>query len=63
MYAVQAVQGGQVSAVAVDSDNILQDESAVYAQSCDWTPKEAEGFIKLLGKSSTMAARVRSREQ
>jgi argininosuccinate synthase len=55
-------QGGQVSAVALDSGNILQDESAVYAQSCDWTPEEAEGFIKLLGKSSTMAARVRSRE-
>jgi argininosuccinate synthase len=51
--------GGVVRAVAVDSANILQDESAVYAQSCDWTPEEAEGFIKLLGKSSTMAARVR----
>lgn len=52
-------EGGMLHAVAVESDNILQDESAVYAQSCDWTPEEAEGFIKLLGKSSTMAARVR----
>ncbi len=52
-------EGGRVYAVAVDSPNILQDESAVYAQSCDWTPEEAEGFIKLLGKSSTIAARVR----
>ncbi|MBT8116621.1 MAG: argininosuccinate synthase, partial [Gammaproteobacteria bacterium] len=53
--------GGLLHAVAVKSENILQDESAVYAQSCDWTPEEAEGFIKLLGKSSTMAARVRSK--
>ena len=52
-------EGGSLHAVAVESDYILQDESAVYAQSCDWTPEEAEGFIKLLGKSSTMAARVR----
>ena len=52
-------EGGSLHAVAVESQNILQDESAVYAQSCDWTPEEAEGFIKLLGKSSTIAARVR----
>ena len=55
-------QGGSVLAVAIESDNILQDPNAVYAQSCDWTPEEAEGFIKLLGQSSTMAARVRSHE-
>ena len=53
-------QGGSVLAVAIESDNILQDPNAVYAQSCDWTPEEAEGFIKLLGQSSTMAARVRA---
>ncbi|MFT5372699.1 MAG: argininosuccinate synthase, partial [Lysobacterales bacterium] len=52
-------EGGSVTAVAVDSDNILQDASSVYAQSCDWTPEEAEGFIKLLGQSTTMAARIR----
>ena len=52
-------EGGQLYPVAVRSANILQDDSAVYAQSCDWTPEEAEGFIRLLGKSSTMAARVR----
>ena len=51
--------GGTLTAVAVESPNILQDESAVYAQTCDWTPEEAEGFIKLLGQSSTMAARIR----
>jgi argininosuccinate synthase len=52
--------GGSVLAVAIESDNILQDETSVYAQSCSWTPEEAEGFIKLLGQSSTMAARVRT---
>ncbi len=52
-------QGGSLLAVAIDSPNILQDEGAVYAQSASWSPEEAEGFIKLLGQSSTMAARVR----
>jgi len=52
-------EGGSLHAVAVSSPNILQDANAVYAQSCDWSPEEAEGFIKLIGKSSTMAARVR----
>jgi len=53
--------GGSVLAVALDSPYLLQDAAAVYAQSCDWSPEEAEGFIKLLGKSSTMAARIRGR--
>jgi argininosuccinate synthase len=52
-------EGGTVTAVAVDSPNILQDDSSVYAQTCNWTPEEAEGFIKLLGQSSTTAARIR----
>ncbi|GAB4194581.1 MAG: argininosuccinate synthase [Wenzhouxiangellaceae bacterium] len=52
-------QGGQVLAVAVDTPNLLQDPDAVYAQRASWTPQEAEGFIKLSGMSSTMAARVR----
>jgi argininosuccinate synthase len=52
-------QGGSVLAVAVESDNILQSAGAVYAQSATWTPEEAEGFIKLLGQSSTVAAKVR----
>lgn len=51
--------GGSVLAVAVKSPNILQAKGAVYAQSATWTPEEAEGFIKLLGQSSTLAARVR----
>jgi argininosuccinate synthase len=54
-------EGGSVVAVALASRNVLQDPGAVYAQSCDWSPEEAEGFIKLLGKSSTMAARIRGK--
>jgi argininosuccinate synthase len=50
--------GGGVSAVAVDSPHILKAKGAVYAQSADWDAKEAEGFIKLLGQSSTLSARV-----
>jgi argininosuccinate synthase len=56
-------EGGSLSAVAVESPNLLCDENAVYAQSCDWSPEEAEGFIKLLGKSTTTAARVRARNR
>jgi hypothetical protein len=33
----------------------------VYAQSADWSAKEAEGFIKLYGMSSTLSARVNPR--
>jgi argininosuccinate synthase len=53
--------GGSLLAVAIDSPNILQDPASVYAQSASWTPEEAEGFIKLLGQSSTLAARIRNR--
>lgn len=51
--------GGSMHVVAVDSDYIIQDPEAVYAQSCNWSAAEAEGFIKLTGQSSTMAGRVR----
>ena len=47
---------GNVYAVAVESDNILKDKDSVYAQTASWTIDEALGFIKLFGKSSTMAA-------
>lgn len=53
--------GGSMHAVAVDSEFIVQDPNAVYAQSCTWSPVEAEGFIKLTGQSSTMAKRVREK--
>ncbi|RKZ99801.1 MAG: argininosuccinate synthase, partial [Gammaproteobacteria bacterium] len=50
---------GHVYAVAVESDNILKDKDSVYAQTASWTIEEALGFIKLFGKSSTMAAKQR----
>lgn len=54
-----ASDGGTVEAVALGSRYLLKDPDAVYAQSAAWTPEEAEGFVKLIGQSSTLAARVR----
>ena len=54
-------RGGSLHAVAVQSDFIVRDPKAVYAQSANWSPEEAEGFIKLIGKSSTTALRVRNK--
>jgi argininosuccinate synthase len=51
-------EGGNLLPVAIDSPHILHNKDAVYAQSCSWTPEEAVGFIKLLGQSSTLSARV-----
>ncbi|MCW8997194.1 MAG: argininosuccinate synthase, partial [Kangiellaceae bacterium] len=51
---------GQVHAVAIDSANILHDKGSVYAQSASWTIEEAQGFIKLFGKSSVLAAKQTS---
>jgi argininosuccinate synthase len=48
--------GGSCSAVAIDSPSILQRPEASYAQGADWTSEEAEGFIKLYGQSSVIAA-------
>jgi argininosuccinate synthase len=53
--------GGSMHAVSVESDYIVRDANAVYAQSCNWSPTEAEGFIKLIGQSSTTAIRVRNK--
>ena len=50
--------GGLLLPTIVDSPNLLVAQNAVYAQSCDWTPDEAVGFIKLLGQSSTLSARI-----
>ncbi len=50
--------GGLVHAVAVSSEHLLLNEKAVYAQSADWSAKEAEGFIKLFGQSSTLSSRL-----
>lgn len=54
--------GGNVQAVAIDSDHILRRQGAVYAQSADWNVTEAEGFIKLLGQSSTLHAMVNAKK-
>lgn len=51
-------EGGSVVAAAVDSPHILRAAGAVYAQSADWTAKEAEGFIRLTGQSSELSARI-----
>ncbi|MBT8136811.1 MAG: argininosuccinate synthase [Gammaproteobacteria bacterium] len=46
--------GGNVHAVAIDSDKLLVDDNATYAQSAGWSVSEAEGFIKLFGQSSAL---------
>jgi len=56
---VLQTQGGSVKAVSVSSPYRLHNPDAVYAQSADWTPEEAVGFIKLLGQSTTLAGKVR----
>jgi argininosuccinate synthase len=50
--------GGQVLATALDSPHVLRDRDSVYAQSCTWTPQEALGFIKLVGQSSRLSAKI-----
>jgi argininosuccinate synthase len=50
--------GGTVHAVALQSDHMLKNSKAVYAQSADWGAQDAEGFIKLFGQSSTLSARI-----
>ena len=52
-------EGGRVVAVAVDTPYRLHNPDAIYAQSCDWTPEEAVGFIKLIGQSTTLAQKSR----
>jgi len=52
-------EGGRVMALQVETDYRLHNPDAVYAQSCDWTPEEAVGFIKLLGQSTTLAQKSR----
>ncbi|MCG8465746.1 MAG: argininosuccinate synthase [Xanthomonadales bacterium] len=53
-----STDGGQVVATAIDAPARLQHRDIVYAQKAPWTPEQAEGFIKLAGLSSTMAAQV-----
>lgn len=53
-----ATDGGVVTAVAIESPHLLKAKGAVYAQSADWSGLEAEGFIRLVGQSTTLSARV-----
>jgi argininosuccinate synthase len=50
--------GGVLLPVAIDSPHILIDAESVYAQTASWTPEEANGFIKLIGQSSTLSAKI-----
>jgi argininosuccinate synthase len=52
-------EGGRVNAASVDTPYRLHNPDAIYAQSCDWTPEEAVGFIKLTGQSTTLAQKSR----
>lgn len=54
-------EGGALLAAAVNTPYRLHSPGAIYAQSCDWTPEEAVGFIKLFGQSTTLAGKVRGR--
>jgi len=56
-------EGGRVTAVSVETPFCLQNPDAVYAQSADWTPEEAVGFIKLVGQSTTLAGKIRGKKQ
>ncbi len=49
---------GNALAVEVQSENILNNKDAVYAQSAAWSVEEALGFIKLFGQSSTIANNI-----
>ncbi|MEE4218790.1 MAG: argininosuccinate synthase domain-containing protein [Xanthomonadales bacterium] len=56
-------EGGSVIAIAVDTPYQLKNPDAIYAQSADWTPEEAVGFIKLIGQSTTLAGKVRGSKE
>lgn len=53
--------GGVCLPVEVHTQNALIRSSASYAQYADWSPKEAEGFIKIHGQSSSTGALTRAR--
>jgi argininosuccinate synthase len=53
--------GGSVLAVAVDSPHVLRAKDATYAQVAGWTAREAEGFIRLLGQSAELSAKINPR--
>ncbi len=54
-------EGGSVVAVEVDSPHVLRAKDATYAQVAGWTAQEAEGFIRLLGQSAELSAKINPR--
>lgn len=52
-------EGGSLIATAIESDYIVYDENSIYAQSADWTPEDALGFIKLAGQATTLVNKTR----
>ncbi|RYZ66841.1 MAG: argininosuccinate synthase [Proteobacteria bacterium] len=54
--------GGSLLATSVQSPHILTSKDATYAQVAGWTAREAEGFIRLLGQSSALSAKVNPRQ-
>jgi argininosuccinate synthase len=54
-------EGGSVIAVAVESPHVLRAKDATYAQVAGWTAREAEGFIRLLGQSAELSAKINPR--
>ncbi|HEY8074232.1 MAG TPA: argininosuccinate synthase [Labilithrix sp.] len=54
-------EGGSVVAVSVESPHVLRAKDATYAQVAGWTAREAEGFIRLLGQSAELSAKINPR--
>ena len=54
-------QGGLCEPVEIRTNNGLVRDGANYAQHADWSSNDAEGFIKILGQSSTLGASIRKK--
>jgi len=58
---VLETEGGRVLAVSVESLHVLRAKDATYAQVAGWSAREAEGFIRLLGQSASLSAKINPR--
>ncbi len=54
-------EGGLCLPVAVETDNALTDDEAVYAQRAGWSAADAEGFIRIAGNASALGAAAAAR--
>lgn len=54
---------GSARAVAIESDHLLTEPDAVYAQSASWSAEEARGFIRLFGQSARQWAAINGRRR